>query len=518
MSAMMNDRDLLEAYVRDRSDEAFRELVRRHTALVFSCARQQLGDTHAAEDVTQSVFLALAIKAPKLPPATVLAGWLYRATRFAAADYRRREQHRREREMKAHEQHQIHESANDPAVIWQEIQPHLHAALDALSAADRDALLLRFYQQSSYRDMAQTLAVTEEAAKKRVGRAVERLRRIFGRKGIRLTAGGLVTALGTRSVEAIPATLAAQAAQTALSSLAGTMATTSTLMLAKGALLTMSLSKLKIAAAAAVVFLLAGGAGLYVWQTNPGPAAIANNGPSPAVATTSSQSPRPTVTPSATPRQTNTTMVPAATVPPPVRPRGQDKYADPKQACATLLSAFQQRDPAALAESIAAPTAERKATFCRILPVMYAMGDLEQACRTKFGETFVDKQVIYLQGESLARWLALVPQALLSMDGDAAKLDFTGIVASGALERLPLGTVLEFRQVDGAWKLWITHEPNRKEVQLAEHAERLVPVLQALTTDVQQGRFATAEEVRRTMEEAAQTVMTNAAPATRNAP
>lgn len=277
-------------------------------------------------------------------------------------------------------------------------------------------------------------------------------------------------------------------------------------------------TKLKIAAGAAIVCLLAGGTGLYVWQTNPGPAATANNEPSPAVATTPSQSPRPTAVASATTRNTNTTAAPVATVPPPVRPRGQNQYADPKQACATLLLAFQQRDPAALAESIAAPTAERKATFCRILPVMFAMGDLSQACLTRFGETLVDKQVIYLQGESLARWLALVPQALVSMDGAAAKLDFTGIVDSGALERLPLGTVLEFRQVDGAWKLWIAHEPNRKEVRLAEHAERLVPVLQTLTTDVQQGRFATAEEVRRAMEEAAQTVMTNAAPATRHAP
>jgi len=506
----MNDTELLRQYAQHGSPEAFRELVARHTNLVYACARQRLHDDHAAQDVTQAAFLALAQQAQHLSLRGSLSTWLYGVTRHLCRNHLRREQRRQEREMRAFADHPS--TVPGPAhTVWEELEPHLAGALDALSGADREVILLRFYRQASHRQIADQLRISEDAAEKRVSRALERLRGLFARQGVVLSATVLAGVLTANISTAAPAGLAASVAGAALAGNGALQLFTT------GGIAIMS-TKLKIAAGAAIVCLLAGGTGLYVWQTNPGPAATANNEPSPAVATTPSQSPRPTAVASATTRNTNTTAAPVATVPPPVRPRGQNQYADPKQACATLLLAFQQRDPAALAESIAAPTAERKATFCRILPVMFAMGDLSQACLTRFGETLVDKQVIYLQGESLARWLALVPQALVSMDGAAAKLDFTGIVDSGALERLPLGTVLEFRQVDGAWKLWIAHEPNRKEVRLAEHAERLVPVLQTLTTDVQQGRFATAEEVRRAMEEAAQTVMTNAAPATRHAP
>jgi RNA polymerase sigma factor (sigma-70 family) len=262
MSAVVNDRELLQEYVRNRSDAVFRELVENHTAMVYSFARQQLGDAHAAEDVTQSVFLALAIKAPKLPPATILAGWLYRATRFAAADYRRREQHRREREMQAHKQQQMNVTPDDSTAVWQEIEPYLHSALAGLPTADRDAVLLRFYRQSSYRDMAQTLAISEEAVKKRVGRAVERLRRFFGRRGIGLTAGVLASALGSHAAEAAPAGLTAQTTQVALSGAAGSMVSGSTLVLAKGVLKAMFIAKVKTFSLAAVTCLVVAGTGV----------------------------------------------------------------------------------------------------------------------------------------------------------------------------------------------------------------------------------------------------------------
>jgi len=261
---MMSDGELLQAYARQKSAAAFQELVRRHARLVYGSARQRVGDAHAAEDITQSVFLALAIKAHTLPAHTILTGWLYRVTRYTAIDYLRREQHRREREMTAHETQQLH-GQPDPAAaaLWQEISPHLPAALDRLSDTDRNAVLLRFYQQNSYAEIAEALRVSPDSARKRVDRALDRLRRFLGGKGIRASAGGLVAALGAGAAEAVPATVIEQAAQAALAGTGATMSWITT-----GGIAIMS-TKLKIAAVAAIVCLLAGASWLALREPPP---------------------------------------------------------------------------------------------------------------------------------------------------------------------------------------------------------------------------------------------------------
>jgi RNA polymerase sigma factor (sigma-70 family) len=276
MTATMSDRELLQAFARQKSAEAFQELVRRHARLVYGSARQRVGDPHAAEDITQSVFLALATKAPTLPAHTILTGWLYRVTRYTAIDYLRREQHRREREMTAHETQQL-DRQSDPAAaaLWQEISPHLPAALDGLSDTDRNTVLLRFYQQNSYAEIAEVLRVSPDSARKRVDRAVDRLRRFLGGKGIRASAGGLVTALGVGAAEAVPAAVIQQATQAALAAgSGGTIALITT-----GGIAIMS-TKLKIAAGAAIVCLLAGGIWFAVQWTTPPPVDLL---PTPAV-------------------------------------------------------------------------------------------------------------------------------------------------------------------------------------------------------------------------------------------
>ena len=164
----MNDSELLERFVRDGSQEAFRELVVRHTNFVYSCAVQRLHDAHAAQDVTQAVFLALALKAKGLSPSTPLPGWLYKATRFACGKYQRDEQRRKEREMQAATQ-QDHTS-EPMAALWLELQPHLAAALDELPDKDREVVFTRFYRQGSYRDVAAALHTSEDSARKRVDR------------------------------------------------------------------------------------------------------------------------------------------------------------------------------------------------------------------------------------------------------------------------------------------------------------------------------------------------------------
>ena len=258
MGLPMDDTTLLERFARDGSPDAFGELVARHTNLVYSCALRRLRDPHAAQDVTQAVFLALALKAKALRPGTPLVGWLFTATRFACAKHQRGEQRRQEREMHAHQQ------LTDPdatAALWREVEPHLEPALESLPATDRAALLLRFHQQASHAQVAATLHLSEEAAKKRVNRALEKLRRFFARKGVMLTLtvlGGLLTA---NAAHAAPVGLAVTATATALG---GTMTATKSVLLAKGTLHMMLVSKLKTAALVTTACIAVTGTGVVV--------------------------------------------------------------------------------------------------------------------------------------------------------------------------------------------------------------------------------------------------------------
>src|SRR5581483_6396317 len=140
-----DDSQLLARYCAEGSETAFAEIVSRHVALVYSAAlRRTGGDAHLAQDVAQIVFADLARKARWLPRTVVLAGWLHRAARYAAAQLMRTEQRRRGREQHALAMNTLHA---EPEPDWNEIRPWLDEALDRLGATDRDALLLRFFEQ-----------------------------------------------------------------------------------------------------------------------------------------------------------------------------------------------------------------------------------------------------------------------------------------------------------------------------------------------------------------------------------
>jgi RNA polymerase sigma factor (sigma-70 family) len=215
---MMQDNELLRAYWRDRSEEAFAELVRRHIDLVFSTARRQVGDTALAEDVSQTVFCLLARKAGSLSDRPALAGWLYRATRFCAAKATRGEMRRRKRELEAVVMDSPDAKTND---VWERLAPMLDDALASLSEKDRLALLLRFFQRKPMRDVGEALGISEDAAKMRVARSIERLRGFFARRGVACTVAALAVLLADRSVEAAPANLARSLSKAALSATVG---------------------------------------------------------------------------------------------------------------------------------------------------------------------------------------------------------------------------------------------------------------------------------------------------------
>src|SRR5215203_5831390 len=203
----MNDSELLQRYARDRCEASFGELVARYIDLVHSAALRQLnGNLTLAQDVTQTVFIDLARKAGSLSTRTVLAGWLYTSTRFAAAKIKRAEQRRQTREQEAnHMQELLRDDGPEPG--WEKIAPLLDEAMHALSESDRNAVLVRFFEGWPLAQVGAKLGLSEEAARKRVSRALEKLRSRLTRRGVRSSAAGLVAIFAHQAVSAAPAGL-----------------------------------------------------------------------------------------------------------------------------------------------------------------------------------------------------------------------------------------------------------------------------------------------------------------------
>ena len=200
------DQQLLRDYADHRSEPAFTELVQRYIDLVYSAAFRMTGEAHSAKDVTQAVFLALAQSASKLTHHPVLSGWLHTTARNLAAKNVRTTVRRQNHEQEAAAMNQLLSTAPDAS--WEEIAPHLDAALGELSEPDRDVVLLRYFQKKTAAEIAHVLGVSDEAAQKRVTRAVERLRRFFAERGITVGASGLVVAISANAVQAAPVGLA----------------------------------------------------------------------------------------------------------------------------------------------------------------------------------------------------------------------------------------------------------------------------------------------------------------------
>ncbi len=212
---------LLKAYVERRHEAAFNELVHRHVDLVYSAAIRMVRDPHLAEDVTQGAFIALARQASELVERATLAGWLHRTAQNIAAQTVRTIERRRAREQEAFAMSE--QISTLPDVWWEQIEPHLDAALGELSVADRDAVVLRYFHKKSAAEIATILGVSDDAAQKRVSRAVEKLREVFAKNKITIGAGSLGILISANAVQAAPAGLAAKilAATSGLTATAG---------------------------------------------------------------------------------------------------------------------------------------------------------------------------------------------------------------------------------------------------------------------------------------------------------
>ncbi len=251
----LTDQELLRDYAERRSEAAFAELVRRYVDLVYSAALRMVRDAHLAKDVAQGVFLALAQGAGQLTKCAVLPGWLHRTARNLAANAVRCDVRRRTREQEAAAMNEV--IASEPGTAWEQVAPQLDSLLGELNDADRDALLLRYFQRRTAREMAQTLGVSEEAAQKRVTRALARLRQLFAQRGIAVGEGGLAVALSANAVQGAPGGLAATIS--AAAALAGGAVHSPTIIAATKAIAMTSMHKLLIAAA----FVAMLGTGVY---------------------------------------------------------------------------------------------------------------------------------------------------------------------------------------------------------------------------------------------------------------
>ncbi len=236
------DAELLATFARNRNEDAFRELVRRHLGMVFATARRLVGDAREAEEIAQTVFQLFAEKAGTLVAGQPLAGWLYHTTRHHALHHVRSESRRRQREQLAVAMTPSSETSPPPDQLVEELEN----ALTELPADERDILVLRFLEDRQLREVGRELGVSEEAARKRVSRALDRLREVFARRGITASTGAITVALLGQSGVGVPATLGASITTTILG---GTAAAATAALVTQTTATTMNLFNLKTAAA-----------------------------------------------------------------------------------------------------------------------------------------------------------------------------------------------------------------------------------------------------------------------------
>ncbi len=236
----LDDNALLREYVEHDSEEAFATLVARHVNKVYSVALRLARNPHHAEEITQAVFVILARKARQLGRGVILSGWLCRTAHLAAVTHIRSEIRRARREQEAQMQTSLNEIESD---VWLQVAPQLDDAMADLNENDHHAVVMRFFEGKSMKDVGASLGTSEDAAKQRVGRAVEKLRLLLARRGVVIPGVLLSSALSASSVQAAPPLLAQSVAAIAVAK--GATASTSILALAEGTMKLMAWLKMK---------------------------------------------------------------------------------------------------------------------------------------------------------------------------------------------------------------------------------------------------------------------------------
>jgi RNA polymerase sigma factor (sigma-70 family) len=262
----MDDIVLLREYANHNSEQAFATLVSRYIDLVYSAALRQTIAPHLAEEVTQAVFIILAQKAGTIHPKTILSGWLFKTTRFVGLAQTRSAARRHQYETEAHLQSELQRAEPDP--LWETLSPLLDGALAELSGKDRQAVLLRFFQNKSLAEVGGVLGAGEDSARMRIKRALEKLRRFFLKRGVVVPAGSIASLASVNSVHAAPVALTKSI--TILAMTKGVATGGSNITLVNQAIKLMTWTKIKTAVVAMVVVMLAvgGSTGAYAILQN----------------------------------------------------------------------------------------------------------------------------------------------------------------------------------------------------------------------------------------------------------
>jgi RNA polymerase sigma factor (sigma-70 family) len=250
------DFELLTEYTDRKSEAAFALLVSRHVDMVYSVALRAVRDPHLAEDVTQAAFIILSRKANSLGANTILSSWLCRTARYAAANALTEQRRRLRREHEAPMRSVSSEPESDP---WAEIAPLLEGAMAHLGEKDHHAIVLRFFERKDLKQVGSAMGIAEDAARMRVNRALEKMRKFFRRRGVGPATAVIAGVMTSQSVQAAPAGLTASVTAAAVNGSSGAASASA---LVHGTLKLMTWAKLKVAVVISSIMLATGAASM----------------------------------------------------------------------------------------------------------------------------------------------------------------------------------------------------------------------------------------------------------------
>ena len=445
----MDDWNLLQQYVQQGSRPAFDELFQRHVTLVYATALRDLGDPHLAQDVTQAVFIVLMRRAKNLSSKVVLPGWLFKVTRYAAADARkgrlRREHHERQAAaMKTVEQ------AGEPNAAWEQLMPFLNDAIAALPRPYRDAVVMNYLQGKSHREIAATQHITENSARQRLFRALARLRAHFQRKGLMFSQDVLGLALVTAAAQKAPVDLV----QSPLFSAPNTQVA----QIVAGTLRRIYMNQLKIIATVSAFVLLFVFAGIGINRF--------------AFAGASS------VAPAQTPSLASTD---AATAPPPAT----QPALDPRGVVLAAYNAALAGDSQAFIDLFDNPSMAQKSILRQVALVMHAAQNLNQAEIAKFGQN---------QARSLGNQTGI---GVIASDITKADEVINGDIAYVDLGKQGPGKV-QLDKIGSDWKI-SSHTLDSFDPSLVQMIVYRLPEVDQIIQGVTDGKYTSPAQVRRAL-------------------